>query len=296
MRIYITGISGFVGRRLADALLRAGHTVLGCGSSPASRDAAPTELERFDVLRLGTDAPAGTFADLDVMIHTAYAPGKDQEAVNVDGTLSWARQAAEDSAPQQIFLSSHSADADATSAYGRQKFALERFFLDEGHTVLRLGLVIGDGGLFRRMADLVRKLPALPLLDGGKAPTPVTAPADLARVVTRLLEEPAPGAYNVFNPEPVALRDLLRRMRRALGTYTFFLPIPSALLVPPLVLARKLRIPLPVDEENLRGYRANRGRLRTSDIHRLLDEPTPFSVMVQDAADAYRSRLKGSSS
>ena len=300
MRIYVTGVSGFVGGFLAEQLRQAGHTVLGCGSSDASRLAAPDGLARFDALRLGTAAPDGTFAELDVVIHAAYAPGKAQEAVNVDGTVAWARQAARESAPHQIFLSSHSADAAASSAYGRQKYALERFFLDHGHIVLRLGLVIGDGGLFRRMADLMRRLPVLPMLDGGRAPTPVTSPADLAQIVARLLDTAAPPgnaadlAHNLFNAEPVSLRALLLELRRALGRRTLFLPIPSAILVPPLVLARRLGVPLPVDEENLRGYRANRGRLRASDYGRLRHEPTPFTTMVDAAAAAYLSRLNGS--
>ena len=297
MRIYITGVSGFVGGRLAEHFLAGGHSVLGCGSSEASRGAAPEGLERFDVLRLGEDAPSGTFADVDAVIHGAYVAGKDSEEQNVDGTESWRRQADGEAVGRQLFLTSHSADADATSAYGRQKYALEERFLEHGHTALRLGLVIGDGGLFRRMLDLIWKLPVLPLLDGGRAPTPVTSPTDLARAVEALLQvspDAGPGrAYHLFNAEPVPLRDLLRSARRALGARTLFLPIPSSLLLPPLIVARKLRIPLPVDEENVRGYRSNRERERASDLASLIDRPTPFDAMAQAAAADYLQRIKG---
>ena len=294
MRIYITGVSGFIGRRLAQHFLDSGHRVLGCGSSPTSRSKAPEGLDRFDVLCLGETAPANTFTELDAVVHTAYNPAPGSEDLNVEGTDAWRTSAAQQGAQKQLFLTSHSADAAATSEYGRQKFRLETLFLEHGHQVARCGLVIGNGGLFQRMMTLISRLPILPLLDGGKAPTLVTGSGDLVLSIERMLKDSAedsalPKNANLFNPDPISLRDLLKATRRALRSRTFFLPIPSAILLPPLWIARNLGINLPVNEENVRGYRTNRAVERRSDYPSILDTPTPIATMIEIAADEFHA-------
>ena len=290
MKIYITGVTGFVGGRLAQEFLQQGHGVSGSGSSEAARSRAPEGLERFDVLRLGEQAPPGAFDDFDALIHGAYNPEAGTEELNVEGTWLWRQAAAEAGVQSQIFISSHSAEAGASSEYGRQKYRLESLFLEHGHHVARCGLVVGNGGLFRRMMGMVQRLPVLPLLDGGQSPTLVTDPVDLARAMEHMLvHADAPKDANLFHPDPISLGDLLRATRRALGCRTLFLPIPSALLLPPLWLARRLRIPLPVNEENLRGYRSNRAVERRSDIGAVLDAVTPLQTTIENAAADFRA-------
>ncbi len=294
MRIYITGVSGFVGRHLARTFLDAGHTVLGSGSALSSRPRAPQRLARFDVLTLGSDAVPGAFANTDVIIHGAFHAAPETESLNVDGTLRWATSATRDHVGQQFFLSSHSAAATAPSAYGRQKHRLETTFLKRGHRVVRPGLVIGNGGLFRRMMDLVSRLPIVPLIDGGRARTPVTAPDDLAHAVARLFDDvKTPSSVNLFSRNRVPLVDLLRSLRQALGRRVPLVPIPSALLLPPLWLARQLGITVPVDEENVHGYRAIGAHAHSSDYPAILDQETPLTTMVEAAVRHLRAEQAG---
>ena len=68
----------------------------------------------------------------------------------------------------QILLSTLSAEAEALSDYGRAKWALEQRFAAAGEVAFRLGVVVGDGGMYARIRSSATRLPVTPLLDGGR--------------------------------------------------------------------------------------------------------------------------------
>ncbi len=70
--------------------------------------------------------------------------------------------------PLQIFLSTLSAEPDALSDYGRAKYELEQRFTAAQQIVFRLGVVVGDGGMYARIRSSATRLPVTPLLDGGR--------------------------------------------------------------------------------------------------------------------------------
>src|SRR6266576_7068678 len=74
MKIYITGIAGFVGSHLADYLLAMGHEVVGCD------DLSTGDAENIPrgVIELGCgfdidSLRRGDFRDVDIVFHTAAA-------------------------------------------------------------------------------------------------------------------------------------------------------------------------------------------------------------------------------
>src|SRR6185437_10369822 len=125
MRIFITGVSGYLGSSLAQYLTAQGHTISGSSRrTPANPDRA------------------------DIVIHAAHDFTRGAMDRNLELTHAAFASAKKCGVKRQIFLSSYSARADAESEYGQTKYRLEQTFLDAGETVLRLGLVIGNGGLF----------------------------------------------------------------------------------------------------------------------------------------------------
>src|ERR1700723_1472322 len=98
MRIFITGIGGFLGSALAEHLAARGHEVRG---------------SRRSEMQLGGPFEASVFAGMEVVIHCAhdFTPGARRK--NVDGTRAWFDAAAAQGARLQVLLSSYSARPDA---------------------------------------------------------------------------------------------------------------------------------------------------------------------------------------
>ncbi len=121
------------------------------------------------------------------MIHCAATASTDPavaDAVNVRGAAAVARLAAAAGVRTLVQVSSSTAAPDSLSVYGRTKFAGEqavRGVAGLRTVVLRPNLIVGagGGGVYGRMAGMVRRLPVIPLLGGGRVTVqPIHAPDD----------------------------------------------------------------------------------------------------------------------
>jgi GDP-4-dehydro-6-deoxy-D-mannose reductase len=160
MRAFITGVTGFVGSHLAEHLLAAGDTVLGCNRSGRWHDDAPESLKQHATLCRG-DVGSAQFDDQvgdilrqfapDVIYHLAALsmpadcgstePTAKAIAINIDGTRRLLELAASlPKRPRVLFASSshlypaataesqpidESAPVEPRGAYGRTKLAAE---------------------------------------------------------------------------------------------------------------------------------------------------------------------------
>jgi nucleoside-diphosphate-sugar epimerase len=136
MKLAITGASGYIGQRLTDLAIERGHEVVALTRHrPGRRDAGwlPFDLRDAGSARLPDDAQW--------LIHLA-AVTHENEMGKVD-ELSAVRHLIAASASKVVFVSSQAAGADAPTAYGRTKWAIERIVLDGGGVVVRPGQVYG---------------------------------------------------------------------------------------------------------------------------------------------------------
>jgi len=280
--ILISGAGGFIAGQAARELGKAGFRVRGVSRNPSP-------LRGFDRVFGGSlGAPLeGVFEErIDAFIHCAYHRGKDEEALNVEGTKMWAQQGEEQGTGIQVFLSSVSAAAGTSTPYARAKRELEHWFLTRKHVVLRLGLVVGDGGLFGRMVRAVRKVPLLPLLDGGKARVYVTGIGALCSVILRTVVEAGffrGRVWNIFQPEPFPLRGILEEIKRKEGVSSVFLPLPSFLVLGAVSVGEGL-FPgkLPFSRNNIIGLRHNAPEGLHSDYSRLGISPRNLAELLRE--------------
>lgn len=287
MNILVTGAGGFLGSALCAHWQRAGHHVQGTFRSAARAAAAPASLGARHVLPLGAVPSPGLLAGCHAVVHAAYdaAPAPDRLRRNVAGTLAVAEAARRAGVPRQVYISSYSAHPQGTSDYAQVKVLLEAYFRRLGAPSLRPALIVGDGGLCGRMLRMVRRLPCVPLLDGGRGPVAVVALGDVAQALDRLLTGelpagPSDGAYNLACPEEPTMRQLLLRMGVAMDRRVRFAPIPLAPMVTLAQACERLRLPLPVSSENLRGYRLNRAQSRRSHHEILGVQPLGVDAML----------------
>ncbi|GEM_PF-878788 len=264
--LLITGASGFIGGRTARLALERGYRVRTLSRREWDGPPLVPVRERF-LGELPFGIPRKAFEGVDTLVHLAHTMGAENEAtaraVNVEGARRLAQIAAGAGVRKIIYISSQSAREDAISAYGKTKIETERALLAGPLPVviLRPGLVYGPGtrDLFSRMAASVRRLPALPLIGGGRALVQPIHADDLAECILRCVEADASLAgaiLRVGDPNPITLADFLQRIAVAQsGRRKIAVSIPIAPLMTMARIAESLHIPLPITTNNLQGLK-----------------------------------------
>lgn len=295
MKILITGSSGFLGSHLGEFLHSLGHEVVGGLRGGDRKPSASAQISQFYVVNLEGEMDEKAFDGTDLVVHCIHDPSVGALRKNIEGTKKIAEMARGRGVKKQLFVSSYSANPQAQSEYGKSKYQLEQYFLSQDHSLVRPGLILGKGGIFLRLFRMVQKYPLLPLVDGGKDKVPVIDIQTFQKSFTKVLEkifspEKRPmGEYNLFSKELVPLREIVFSIRKALNRRVLLVPLPSILLIPPLLLCQFLRIPLPINLENLRGLKINQRQIHQSNLFELLGWEPTSQEMMEKALEVVRS-------
>jgi NADH dehydrogenase len=272
--VAITGANGFVGSALAQTFADAGWRVIALTRRPIVDP--PVEWRRYDLL--DDTLPDGLFAGVDVLVHCAYArrrPRIDAFATNVRPSKMLFDAARAAGTKQLIFVSSLAAGEDALSEYGRQKFRIEQMLDPNADTVVRAGLVLGNGGLFARMQAYLRRRSLVPLIEGGPQPVQTVDVDDLNCCILKMAEQGLTGLFTIADYPGTTYEQFYRLLAASVHVPVRFVSLPFWVFDTGLRVAEALRIPLPVDRDNLLG-------IRTAEIRRT----TPFSTFGVDPRTA----------
>ena len=283
--VLITGANGFIARAVAAAFARSGARVIG-----VSRSGAPIAgFDRVFRVKLG-ESMNPVFADepVDAVVHCANDSGRDSYAINVEGTRRWIGEAHARGVRTQLLMSSLSAREDALANYGRSKWAIEQTMREVGGTSFRLGLVVGNGGMFQRMVQALAR-PVVPLLDGGRSRVYVLGIDFVADATQRVVSGELPSAVgrllHLQQPEPFLLVDVLREAREAYGYRCVLVPVPSLPVLWALTLAERFSfLNLPVTSTNVRGLRQSGTDSFPSDFKELGGREESLAALIQRAA------------
>jgi nucleoside-diphosphate-sugar epimerase len=240
---------------LAPALREAGLRVIGT----SQREQPLPGFDRVHAARLGDSLrPLLDSEPVYAVVHAALETGRNAYEVNVAGTVRWLEEAQSAGARAQVLLSSLSADAQALSDYGRAKYELERRFIAAGQIVFRLGVVVGEGGMFGRMIRSARRSPVVPLLDGGRQPVYLLGMDCLCLVVRDAILSDGDAlrgrVWNLHQPAPFTLQEVMGAIARDYGLHRLFLPVPARPVLALLRVVEKLPFPrLPVTSTHVLG-------------------------------------------
>lgn len=255
MKVFITGISGFVGRHLAEALTASGHRVSGVGGRPAP---AGLDLERITYLSADTTRPGPwqeEAARAEVIVNLAgrtiarrwtRSYKKELRASRIETTRHLVA-ALHPEGPQTLL------NASATGYYGDGGEAVltedspagtgflaelavdweraAQAAADRGVRVcrMRFGVVLGpDGGALAEMLPAFRRGLGGPM-GGGRQWFSWIHIQDLVDAIVFLMTADMDGAVNLTAPAPVRQADLARALARRLGKPAF-VPAPAPLL------------------------------------------------------------------
>jgi nucleoside-diphosphate-sugar epimerase len=265
-RVGVTGVTGFVGRRLAMRLLADGGEVVGIGRRRRDRreDRRELPLEIMDVGGIDGDtdwgeslANVGTVVHLAGRTHAVRDRGRENlseyRGVNVDGTRSLAEAAGRAGVRRFVFVSSIKVNGERTSnrpfmagdppapedAYGISKWEAEQAVAEVAArvgfeaVVVRPPLVYGPGatGNFARLCRAVRRGYVLPLgaVDNRRS---WIALDNLVDVIVRCVDHPsAPDQiFLVADGEDLSTPEWIRRIALSMRVRARLLAVPPRVL------------------------------------------------------------------
>jgi len=238
--VTVFGGTGFLGRRVVRRLAAEGATLRIAVRSPdrAQSVLRAADLERVMVLRAdvrdpGSVSPAVAGVDAVVNVVSAYVEkgGVTFESVHVQGAKTLAQEAAAAGVARLVLVSGIGADPQSPSPYirarGRGELVVRQPF--PGATIVRPSAMFGPGdALFGTLADIVRTLPVVPLIGGGRTRLQPVYVEDVAEAIVRLLADPetAGRTYELAGPGVYTLRELVSFALRILDKRRLLVPVP----------------------------------------------------------------------
>jgi NADH dehydrogenase len=240
--VSVFGGSGFLGRRLVRRLVAEGATLRIAVRSPdrARSVFGVDDLDRVTVFRADVRdqaSVAAAVAGVDAVVNAVSAyvekPGVTFESVHEQGAKTLAQEAAAAGVARLVLVSGIGADVQSGSPYirsrGRGELVARQAF--PSATIVRPSAMFGPGdALFGTLADIVRLLPVVPLIGGGRTRLQPVFVEDVAEAIARMLADPetAGRSYELVGPGVYTLRELVELALRILGKRRFLLPVPFA--------------------------------------------------------------------
>lgn len=288
--ILITGSSGFIAGHLAAILNQESCRVVGVDKAPVQ---VPGLDKVYEASLLDSLEHVFSSEHIDVVIHCANHWGDDEFEINVRGTTRWLEEAKAHGASLQVFLSSLSAKSDAIADYGRAKYHLENPFISNQGVVFRLGLVVGNGGMFDRIKQSMKKSPFVPLIDNGRQNVHVLGVTTLSYIIKDCVLTNGEGlrgrVWQIHQPQSYTLRDVMEGIREQFGYSCHFVPLPSLPILWAVSLVEKLRvIKLPISSTNLKGLRQSQNENFPSDFSHFGYPEQNLQQLISNAAEAER--------
>lgn len=235
--VTLFGGGGFLGRYVAQALLRAGARVRVAERDPSGAyflkplgALGQTQFIAADINH--AESVRRAVAGATAVVNLVGILKGDFERVHVTGARAVAEAAAAAGAAAFVQISAIGADAEAESRYARSKgegeAAVRAAF--PAATIIRPSILFGpEDDFINRFARLIQLAPVVPVLSGKTRFQPAWV-ADVARAVAEAALDPGRHGghtYELGGPEVISMADLNRRIGDAIGTRRTFLDVPD---------------------------------------------------------------------
>ncbi len=261
MTVMVTGATGFLGRRVVQALLDRGKDVRCLVRSPGAE--AMFDQDRVDVHYGSVTDPASlraAFYDLDEVVHLVAVirerGGATFIRINVEGTRNVLKAAEEAGVQRFVHLSAIGAQENPGMRYLYSKWVAEQlvFSSDIPYTILRPSLLFGEGDEFMNaLAGLIRTTPLVPVIGNGKNEFQPVSVEDVARCVVNAIDNPRlrNQRVEIGGPQRLTYNQIVDEVAFTMGAKRLKLHIPVALMRFPVWLTEKLFSKPPVTQDQL---------------------------------------------
>ena len=233
MRVLVSGATGFVGKRVVQDLLAAGHTVFaGSREGKPAQGATPLRLDVTDPLSAQAAINA---AQPEAVVHLVGIIGEKGtqtfERVHHQGTRNLL-EAAHNLRPRWLQMSALGAREGTSSRYFTSKAQAEGRVKTSGleYTIFQPSLIFGEGDDFfgKVLKNLVSVGPVVPVIGNGLFPFRPVWVGDVSRAFVAALEKPDSigKSYLVTGPQEYTFKELLSLELAALGRRKPMLHVP----------------------------------------------------------------------
>ena len=152
-KVLIVGINGFLGKELAGFLKEKSIEVFGTThTSNVSKNIF--QFKVGDIINSKI-----LLNDFSSVVYLSHSASLESEKL-----INWYKKTFitfKDLGVRQIYISSYSAHEHAISDYGKSKYQIEQFFLENNEYSISPGLIIGKGGIFNKIAGFIDKFPII---------------------------------------------------------------------------------------------------------------------------------------
>ncbi len=248
IRIALTGATGYIGGRLAPALLEAGHRVR-ClvRSARKLEDRTWAKDPRVEIVEVDLSDAPGLVQALTgcstayYLVHSMLSAGKDYAARDRRLALTFASAAQKAGITRILYLGGLGEMGPDLSEHLASRREVEEALRSSGVpvTVLRAAMIIGSGSAsFEILRYLVERLPVMITPKWVMTPCQPIAVRNVINYLVGCLAVPQTvgGTFDIGGPDVLCYRDIMQIMAEELG------------------LRRRLIIPVPVLTPRLSSY------------------------------------------
>ncbi len=295
MAVLLTGVSGFIGRHLADALLAAGYDIVCTVRDPNRHHDSRLRYLAADFSRdFDPQLWRSRLAEIDVVINAVgiirERGTQSFDAIHYRSPCALFAACAQAGVRLVIQISALGADDAARSHYHLSKKAADDYLsgLTVPSVIVQPSLVYGPDGASARLFTTLASLPLIALPGNGNQAIQPLHIDDLVAAILALLQQPMKSGSRVplVGPQPLSLRDFLASLRHAMGLgKARFLAMPMKLMRLTAWLGSRLPNSL-LDEETLqmleRGNTASAAHIK--DLLQRQPRPVEQFIAPQQAA------------
>ena len=300
--VSLIGGTGFVGRAVAEKLLKTGARViiLARNTERAKRlkiSGAIGQLTAVPGNALNDTDLLSVIAPADIVINLVgiLAPSGQQtfSALQAELPVRIGRMAKDTECEQIVHLSALGAELKSLSIYARSKAEGDRGLLRQfpDAVVLRPSIIFGPGdNFFNRFGHMAMFVPALPLIGGGKSLMQPVYVGDVAEAVLAALtmEEAKGQIYQLGGPQTYSFADLMRFTLSCVGRRRLLVPVPFSVASLPAAFAGLLPNP-PLTLDQLKLLKVDNVCQKSAPgLTDLLITPTAIEGVVPDYLTVFR--------
>lgn len=278
MKVLVTGATGFVGRRVASRLVKAGLEVRAMVRDPARVEMLPKEhvevvrgdLNDAESLHSACDGVEAV-VHLAAIIRESIAGTKPKrgavvrkggpritfENVNVEGCRKLVQAAKQMKVEKIVYASTIGAANDPNLRYMQSRWLAEKVIVDSRipYSILRFSVAFGEGDEFvNPLAAMVKIMPIVPVPGDGKALFQPIAVEDVARcLATTVSTNVGLGmTYDLGGPEALTYDEILKLTVEAVGSKTVLLHVPLIFMRPIVGIMERMMSRPPATTEQLK--------------------------------------------
>jgi uncharacterized protein YbjT (DUF2867 family) len=236
LKVLLTGVTGYIGKRLLPILIEDGHQIVCC-----TRDKGRVDLEAYDknqveIIEVNFLDPASLNKipdDIDAayyLIHSMSASIEDFSEMERQCALNFRDAINKTKASQVIYLSGIVND-DELSDHLRSRKVVEETLYEGDYqlTTLRAGIIVGSGSSsFEIMRDLVEKLPVMVTPKWLNTKSQPIAIRNVLQFLKGVLgrEDCYGHNYDIGGPEVLTYKEMLLRLAKVRKLKRFIYTVP----------------------------------------------------------------------